>query len=467
MRALWPLLALGLLSWSARAQHDDVAPLPEPPPLEEEPASDSDDTKVYEPSSVAPLTAPDPSLDAAPTSSDPAADVLQPAAREVTLRFSAEADAKLARCVPLVAARKDEEARACLDEVLEHGDDTTASLRAAALRSVLDVAVAVPGPADVTTDGDAAAGGAREAGFAIPPGRLELSSTAGLFGVWNGIAAGIAVAPHLPPANPAGLILGTGALAVGLGVGYGVGGYFLAEALDLGEGGSRLVASSLLWGTTFGIASLPALLDVVRPSDELGLSLSLGTIVASGFAVGGGALALASFTELSPAQVSLINTGGWVGGLFGLLTVASLAPFTPPLPAYSAGYLTVASGGLLAGALAGLFVDLSWGETLLLDLGGVLGTVTAAAIVMSLTASGALNAVPSTVLIPVNSLATAGGTLGGIGLGLAATTLFRGEAGSIFKTLGADVVVLPPAPALVVDKDGNAAPMFLAPTLIF
>lgn len=381
----------------------------------------------------------------------------------VTLRFSREADARLEACIPLVAARVDDEARACLDEVLGYGEDTTAALRVTALRGVLDAAPPAPLEGDVG-DGTDEEGGR---GFAIPPGRLELSSTAGLFGVWNGIAAGIALAPHLPDGNPAGIILGTGALAVGLGIGYGVGGYYLAEALNLGEGDSRLVASSLVWGTSFGIAALPAVLDIVQPADNMALTLSLGTVVASGFALGGAGLALATFTDLTTPHVSLINTGGWVGGLFGLLTIASLAPYGPPLPAYSAGYLAVAGSGLLAGALAGMVLDLSWGETLLLDLGGVLGTVTAAAIVMSVTASGAVNSVPSTVLIPTSSAITAAGTLGGLGLGLAATALFRGDGGSLFKGFGDDVAMLPPMPAFVLDKDGEIAPMMFAPTLVF
>lgn len=456
------LVVLALLVTSlARAETDERAP-PSPPravdPSDVEQGPSVDDPPASEVAPPVDVPAPSDAVDA-PADGDP----------PVTLRFSREADAKLAACVPLVAARADTEARACLDEVLRFGDDTTAALRASALVSVLDAEPPPPPPLDGGAPGPVEPGDDPRAGarIAIPPGRLELSSTAGLFGVWNGIAAGIAVAPHLPSANPAGLILGTGALAVGLGVGYGVGGYFLADALDLGEGDSRLVASSLVWGTTFGIAALPAILDVLRPEGDVALTLSLGTVVASGFALGGASLALATFTDFTTPHVSLINTGGWVGGLFGLLTIASLAPYAPPLPAYSAGYLTVAGSGLLLGALSGMVLDLSWGETLLLDLGGVLGTVTAAAIVMSVTASGAVNGVPSTVLIPTSSAITAAGTLGGIGLGLAATTLFRGEGSSVFKSFGEGITMLPPAPAFVVDKDGALAPMMFAPTLVF
>ncbi len=469
------VVLVALACAGASGQEAEVAPPPPAPVVDPAEAVEADAPPPASPAAE-PDTAPTdaaPSDAAPPDAAPPEVPALAPPApsrpdddEAILLRFSTEADASLARCVPLVAARDDAAARACLDRVLLHGDDTTAALRAAALRDVLDAGLAAAVPAGEGGDRDATAAPAA-GGLAIPPGRLELSSTAGLFGVWNGIAAGVAIVPHLPDGNPAAIILGTGALAVGLGVGYGVGGYFLADALDLGEGDSRLVASSLIWGTTFGIAALPALLDVVQPSAEVGLSLSLGTVVASGFAVGGGALALASFTDLTTSHVSLINTGGWVGGLFGLLTIASLAPFEPPLPAYSAGYLAVAGGGLVAGALAGMVVDLSWGETLLLDLGGVLGTVTAGAIVMSLTASGALNGVPSTLLIPMNSALTAGGTLGGIGLGLAATTLFRPDDASVFKPFGGDVTLLPPMPTVVLDKDGDPAPMFLGPALIF
>lgn len=460
---------LSLLAASlAHAQEEAPAqetPAPAVDPSDVEPA-----TSELEASSTDEDASPsEPEASPADTADDTSAAEPSAGSDGVTLRFSREADAQLATCVPLVAARADAEARACLDEVLRFGDDTTAALQASALRGLLDVELAPPAPLDEGLADASELEGEEEQkrGFAIPPGRLELSATAGLFGVWNGIAAGIAVAPHLPPSNPAWIILGTGALSVGLGVGYGVGGYYLADALNLGEGDSRLVASSLVWGTTFGIAALPAVLDLVQPEGDAALSLSLGTVVASGFALGGAGLALATFTDLTTPQVSLINTGGWVGGLFGLLTVASLAPFGPPLPAYSAGYLAVAGSGLIVGALSGLVLDLSWGETLLLDLGGVLGTVTAAAIVMSVTASGAVNAVPSQVLIPTSSLITAAGTLGGVGLGLAATTLFRGEGGSVFKAFGENVAMLPPMPGLVLDKDGEVAPMMYAPALVF
>lgn len=102
------------------------------------------------------------------------------------------------------------------------------------------------------------------------------------------MATGISVIAHLPEGEPAPAIFGTGLLALGLGIGAGFGGYALAESFDMGEGDARLVSSGLVWGTSFGIATLPALFEL-NLQGGLGVSLPLMTIVTAGLAGGGAA----------------------------------------------------------------------------------------------------------------------------------------------------------------------------------
>ena len=385
------------------------------------------------------------SADSAGTPEVDGPDVTTPPGDFLRLHELAEAETEYAGCLSLVERGAEGDARACLERLIEERRGTTAALKATGSLRVLRLrAPSAPTP-----------------GFEIPAGRLELSSVAGLFGVWNGIAGGIIVALHAPELPPAVTILGTGALAVGLGVAYGIGGYYLADALDLGEGDSRLVASSLVWGSTFGIALIPAL-TAIGISGPLGVSLPIATVVLGGFAGGASALAISQFAELTSAEVSLVNTGGWVGALLGLLALPNLGAFNVSAPAaYSATYISIAAAGLGIGALASQMLDVTWGETLLFDLGAVLGTVAAGTLVFSLNASGLFAGLPGTVAVPLTTGSIAAGTLFGLtatGVGLA---LFRGPERLVWKLADLDVELVPGSPSFVLDQSGEL--VFVAP----
>lgn len=302
--------------------------------------------------------------------------------------------------------------------------------------------------------------------FSFPPGRLELSSTAGLFGIWNGIAAGIITAIHLPGIDPTLATLGTGALSLGLGMGFGFGGYALAERFDLAEGDSRLITAGLLWGTVMGIAAAPIVAERNLP-DRLNVSVPLLGVVAGGYLGGAASLLVGMRADITPAQVSLLNTGGWVGALFGLLMIPNLEAYrVQQATPYALTYLGAQSLGLAAGALASRWLDASWGETLLIDLGGVLGLVASGTLVFALNASGAFVSTPGTLLLPLTTGTLMAGTLGGIAVAAATVSgrrgserpLFRGpgRGGALEPTLGAPTVVLDIAREPVVVLGGPA-----------
>lgn len=273
--------------------------------------------------------------------------------------------------------------------------------------------------------------------FSFPPGRLELSSTAGLFGIWNGITAGIITAIHLPSLSPTIAILGTGALSLGLGVAFGVGGYTLAERFDLSEGDSRLITAGLLWGTVMGIAATPILAERNLP-ERFNVSVPLLGVVMGGYLGGAASLLVGTRADITPAQVSLLNTGGWVGALFGLLMIPNLEAYrVQQATPYALTFLSAQALGLGAGALASRWLDASWGETLLLDLGGVLGLVASGTLMFTLNAAGAFVSAPGTLLLPLTTGSLMAGTLGGIGVAAAAVSGRRGSERPFFRGLRA------------------------------
>lgn len=303
-------------------------------------------------------------------------------------------------------------------------------------------------------------------GFDVPPGRLELSSTLGLYGVWTGVASGIAAFAHVPVLPAALGILGTGALSVGLGVGFGFGGYALADHFDLDEGDSRLVASSLVWGTTFGIAAVPALFGFGL-QDAFGVSVPLATIVLSGALGGAAALAVTQVAKFNTAEVSLINTGGWIGALFGLLSLPNLLLWNVQTPAlHSLSYISFGALGLASGVIASQFLHMTWGETLLLDLGGVLGLVASGTLVFALNATGAFN-VPDEILIPLNTAVVGLGALGGVALTAVGIGMLRGPEAPLI-TLG-DIEIRPSwgVPTVVLDSAAKPVLVMPGPALAF
>lgn len=251
-----------------------------------------------------------------------------------------------------------EAARACYRDVIAQHPGTLAALRA-------ETAVFVLGTPLVVRGGDEA--------FNIPAGRLGITTAAGAFGLWNAIAGGVLLGFNIPDVNGTALIAGTGVVGVAAGLGFGYGGYVLAEKLQLDEGAARLVASSLVWGSVLGTSVAPA----IAFSDTNGLAgfnLSLATVVGAGYLAGGAALLLTSMVSFDEAQVSMINSGGAIGATLGLLALPHLsAAGVSDVAPYSLAFAGATTVGLVGGGLLGRSLALTWGEALLCDLGAVLG----------------------------------------------------------------------------------------------
>gem|GEM_PF-1450772 len=251
-----------------------------------------------------------------------------------------------------------EVARACYASVIVKHQGTEAALKAAAGLVVFDALLRAPA----------------QSGLEIPAGRLGISTTLGLFGVWNAVAGGILIGSNAPNlVDGAGLVAGTGAAAVALGIGAGVGGYFLADALQLDEGAARLVASGVVWGTVLGTAMAPSIAQLEGPA---GFNLAIGGVVGAGYIGGGAALLLSSLVTFDEAQVGMINSGGLIGSGVGLLLLPNLASAgVLDTSMYSLTFIGSTMIGLTAGGIVGRTVNYTWGETLLCDLGAVLGVV--------------------------------------------------------------------------------------------
>jgi hypothetical protein len=174
---------------------------------------------------------------------------------------------------------------ACLDAIIA-ADPTGEGRDARAARTMLDALASAPPPVVAA---------APPAEAAVPPGRLELVGVAGLFGVWNAIAFGLSAQSLSESTNGGLVLLGTSALALGAGVGFGYAGNVLGERMRLDEGGGRLVASGLVWGSNMEIATSVLLLDVVKPEGRNTIPTALAPVVAFGFVGGGVGLLAAKF----------------------------------------------------------------------------------------------------------------------------------------------------------------------------
>jgi hypothetical protein len=350
---LWGVCAVGALSANAGSSNEPPARLgaESAPPV----------VTPADPAAAPAPAAPAVTMTPAPTPAvETPAPVVVPAALD-SVRIDLAADQAFKTCVTTM--KDDAQGRACLKAIVTSSPNSTAALRAQAGLDVLDAKALAEKPF-------------------FAPGRLELSSTVGAFGLWNGIALGVSVftvAPALAGNNGGVMILGTGVASLALGAAGAVGGYYLADAFKLDEGGSRMVSSGLIWGTVVGTALTPVVLDVLAHSGvqngQLLLPATLGTVVLAGYAGGAGAIAAATSLHPTAGQVSIVNTGGWIGGTVGLLALADLAAFSAPnVEAYSFTFIGAEALGLGAGILAASQLkEISWGETLVIDLGAAAG----------------------------------------------------------------------------------------------
>jgi hypothetical protein len=352
----------------------------------------------------------------------------------VNLGVDEELDARLETCFELIRRKDVARARACLDEV-SASEGTTAGLRAASARRVFRL----------TLDEK------REGVFA--PGRLELTSIGGLFGVWNGVAAGLSISSSNRLGDTPSILL-TGGLAVGLGVGYGYGGYALADGLGLTGGDARLVSSGIIWGTIAGGWLAPTVGEIAGNSEHF-LTFALMTTVATGWVGAGAALTLATTGDLSEGHVSFINTGGWIGTFLGGMSLITMTAFTNQLSpvAFSTGMILGNALGLGVGAWIGKDLGFTWVEVLLVDLGAVLGLVTSGTIALAALVGG-LDNLPDEIGTPIVTGTVAAGVVGGAVTATLILKRLQARRGDL-----PDVALRPRvAPTLLVDEEQEAAP---------
>lgn len=289
------------------------------------------------------------------------------------LRADAEAEAAYRACTILVKDHADADVvHDCFTRVAIEHRGTEGGLQADASVVLLDL------------QGEKPAGG-----LEIPAGRLGITTTLGLFGVWNAVAGGLLVSTNAPLTNGTGLVAGTGVAALVLGVAGGFGGYYLADRLQLDEGSARLVASGVIWGTVIGSAMAPTVASI---GDKTGFNLAITGVVAAGYIGGGGAVLLASFIPFDEAQVSMINSGGFIGGTLGVLALPNLlSAQVEGIAPYSLTFAGATTVGLVAGGIVGRKLSLTWGEALLCDLGGVLGGIAGGTVSVVLGGAGVDN----------------------------------------------------------------------------
>ncbi len=193
-------------------------------------------------------------------------------------------------------------------------------------------------------------------------GRAELAFFATAYGIWTGVAAGV-----IGDAEDLRAYLG-------LAVAGGAGGLTLAilptRHAPMPEGRAQTIESAASWGSLNG--GLVAALADAGGRDVVGATLGTGV------AALGTAVLLTGDRSPSSGDVALTNSGGIWGLVTGGLTLAILEDASD----------NTAQGVLLAGADAGLIamalvarqVDLSRGRSLLIDAGGLLGTLAGASI---------------------------------------------------------------------------------------
>ena len=139
-------------------------------------------------------------------------------------------------------------------------------------------------------------------------------------------------------------------LAVGLAVlgaaSFAAGGYLLDKKLELSGSESRLVLSASLWGGfTFGLMG-----DVVTGTDDTTANAIFISSAIGQIAGGVGGYFYASHFHPSLYDVSLINSGGLYGSMFGLLLATGIGP--PEGEAYTLQTALGSFAGLAIGAFA-------------------------------------------------------------------------------------------------------------------
>lgn len=327
------------------------------------------------------------------------------------------------------------EVDACLQHAVTSDPESLSAVRARAAKTMLDAVGVAEAPA-----------------FAAP-GRLELVGVGGVFGVWNAIAVGTTVGISTN-ADPGPMLIGTAVLALAAGVGFGYGGHLLGEEAALDEGGGKLVASGLVWGTNMGIAAAFFALDAIRPETSGLQAMSLfGPIVTMGYVGGAVGFAAAKLGRFDAAQVSLVNSGGALGSfLGGMVAINMLQQGVQGTAPYAFTYMAGNAVGLVGFGVLGNTLKLTWSETLIGDLGMVIGgTVGGLGMVGALLSMGGNN---NGAAVTLTTGAASVGAVGGYAAGLLVATMLRtGD-----DISAAPKVALTPSSGAVVDGTGALVP---------
>jgi len=391
-------------------------------------------------------------------------------------------------CLQHIDASSFDDARLCLDALSQNHPEHQAEIDR--VRRVLDATAPKSAPVVEEPPIEASPAPPRDDSplpAFLSPGRLELAAVSGIYGVWAGVTAGLFLGfnsdQYLWNIDPSLIILTTGGAGVGLGLAALAGGYVVADALDIDQGNAWAYTAGMTWGTSFAISALPVFYDAgVVPwwlTDEVNAGLPL---------LGGGigaatAFGLSLVVDPELPEVSMMNTGGWTAGAAGLLVglnavlwseQASHQPTTVALT-----YVAGKTVGLGLGLLASQFIDYTWGETLLGDVGVVLGALLfgsgAFAFVASPFSEPTLEALighrDEALFGKLTLTFVSGAAIGGGMLGLAATTaglyVFHRYAGVRFLREDLPFEIVPMTLGVVVDRTGNAAPAVSFLHLVF
>ncbi len=188
-------------------------------------------------------------------------------------------------------------------------------------------------------------------------GRAELAFFGTTYGIWTGVATGL-----LAEADD-------GRAYLALAIAGGVGGLTLAilptRHAAMPEGRAQAIESATSWGTFNG-----GLIAALADADGKGV---VGATLGTGLAALGTTVLLTRDRSPSSGAVALTNSGGIWGLVTGGLTLAILDDASATTA--QGVLLATTDAGLLAMALVARRVEMSRGRSLLIDAGGLLGTL--------------------------------------------------------------------------------------------
>jgi hypothetical protein len=416
------------------------------------------------------------------TASDAAvADDQEPAATETDEKSEAFDDAafdeRMDRCITLLESNDVKGARTCLDEL-----KAAAPERERELAPVYRLVDATPEVAPIGGE----AGQLMMPAF-LKPGRLELAAVSGIYGVWAGVTTGLLLGfnsdQYLWNIDPSIIILTTGGAGVGLGLAGLTAGYVVADTLDVDQGHAWSYTAGMTWGTSYAISALPLLYDLHAVPWWLTDEVNAGLPLLGGGIGAASAFGLALVVDPDIAEVSMMNTGGWTAGLTGFLVGMNAIlwseqqSYQPTTMAMS--YMVGKTVGLGVGLAASQIIDYTWGETLLGDVGVILGGLLFGSGAFAFVASPfseplliALVGQKDEVLFSKLTLTfVTGSAIGGGMLGLAATTAslfaFHRVSGVNFIREDLPFTVQPMTASVIVDRDGQLAPAMNLVSLVF